>query len=625
MLCNTAIFYDIENLLGLFSSSHNNTSLQLDEVYRRVLETEGVSGVSIQRAYTDWGLAINRNLRNSVLQIGIEPVQIFNTNQNDKVKNAADVSLIIDAVDLLQKRPDIENYVIVSGDGIFAFLAKKLHEYGKRVIGVGFTRNANMIFRNACDYYIALEKGDKALTATTVKSALKGQSAANGNGTSQQAPSNGQAATAAQSAPVPPAAPAAQKPPAPPADAKAPANADANPKAEPVVKVPTRRQGKIPEAFPKTKFTDALVNAEFPVWYKPEQALNNNGSLLAIRNMLNTLFAGTDDNADLEISVLMNYVNYYVPGFSIGQFNFKRFREFMRLVTTASPYCLFQDGTIIRVTRRGMVGNKGKLLEDISGLVVTLSDGSKLKSFYEIPDGTEFTYSLAEQEKPKPAPKKQQRKANGKAKPAAAPASVNAAEQSVEAASDKPAAVPVKQDDKVAPAEDARLEAAMDSVPAAQSAPADDNADKPQESFIIVKDMPKPAPQAAPVEQAAAAPIAPVAPVAEEQAQESDTTSVRKTIKAGFMTLSINEKLPTAECRRLCTQEYCQKTFGVKAPVFREIETKANLQEQRMINGKVRYWKDVFKFNNRMYLVFKEWSAHIHKDRFLKWLKAYEG
>ena len=52
MLCNTAIFYDIENLLGVFTGK-TNTALNLDEIYRRVLETEGVHGVSIQRAYAD--------------------------------------------------------------------------------------------------------------------------------------------------------------------------------------------------------------------------------------------------------------------------------------------------------------------------------------------------------------------------------------------------------------------------------------------------------------------------------------------------------------------------------------------------------------------------------------------
>jgi len=164
MACNTAIFYDIENLMGVFSGK-TNTGLHLDEIYKRVLALDGVTGVSIQRAYADWAIPMHRNLKTSVLQVGIEPIQIFNTNQNDRVKNASDISLIIDAVDLAARQPEIVNFVIASGDGIFAFLSKKLHQHGKRVIGCSFEKIANPIFRNSCDFFIGLEKSDKAIIA----------------------------------------------------------------------------------------------------------------------------------------------------------------------------------------------------------------------------------------------------------------------------------------------------------------------------------------------------------------------------------------------------------------------------------------------------------------------------
>ena len=157
MVCNTAIFYDIENLVGLLGAK-TNSNLHLDEIYKKVLELESVSGISIQRAYADWASPAIRNLRSSVLEIGIEPIQIFTTNHYDKVKNAADVSLIIDAVDLIAKRPDIENFVIASGDGIFAFLSRKLHEHGKRVIGCSFNSITSSVFRNSCDFFIDLEE-----------------------------------------------------------------------------------------------------------------------------------------------------------------------------------------------------------------------------------------------------------------------------------------------------------------------------------------------------------------------------------------------------------------------------------------------------------------------------------
>ena len=128
MVCNTAVFYDIENLVGLHNGK-TNSNLHLDEIFRKVLELENVNGISIQRAYADWAAQAYRNLRCSVLEVGIEPIQVFTTNSYDKVKNAADVSMIIDAVDLIAKRPEIENYVIASGDGIFVFLSRNFPFY----------------------------------------------------------------------------------------------------------------------------------------------------------------------------------------------------------------------------------------------------------------------------------------------------------------------------------------------------------------------------------------------------------------------------------------------------------------------------------------------------------------
>jgi hypothetical protein len=484
MVCNTAVFYDIENLMGLFTGV-NSTTLQLDEIYRRILELDDVSGVSIQKAYADWAIPINRNLRNVVLQIGIEPVQIFNTNQNDKVKNAADVSLIIDAVELLSKRPDITNYVIVSGDGIFAFLSKKLHEYGKRVIGCGFHRNSNVIFRNACDYYISLEKSDKSLTAVSKKSKLTRPSALNK-----------------------------------PETAIAPAEA-----IEPV--------GKIPSRFPKNKFTEALAEANLNIWLAEGNEINS--SLLVLRDLVNALFSReTEETADLEISVFKTYVDYYIPGFKISDYRFKRFNEFLSFLLTGSPYCLYAaESNIIKITRRSSIKNPKTQAEDKKGLVITTADGKKLKSVFDIPDNTSFTYSIL-------PPEKSAKKPTRTRKPRAS-----------KAAAKQPLATP-------------------------QAEPA-----------VITEG------------------------------------SIRKWIKNSFGALSNENKLPPAEVRRMTTPEYTQKIFGIRTPVLREVVTRSNLQEQRTVNGKIKYWKDVYKFNGKSYLVYKEWNVALHRDRFAAWLGKF--
>ena len=357
MLCNTAIFYDIENLLGIFSGKAN-TVLNLDEIYRRVLEMEGVHGVSIQRAYADWALQPNRALQDSVLQVGIEPIQIFNTNQNDRVKNAADVSLIIDAVELLSKRPEVENYVIASGDGIFAFLSKKLHEHGKRVIGCGFDRNANQTFRYSCDYYISLEKTDKALVATT--------------------------STRRKNRKVEAAAPVAEP-------------------VQPQVK-------KVPDKFPKTKYSEMLAQADIEIWRDTNDLA---GSLHTIRKIVEALFTEEVEGlSDLEISVFKTYVVHYIPSFRVTRYNFSRFGEFMQFVLTGSPFCLYTiDESVCKITRRGAVKEGGSILEDVKGLVVTAEDGSRYGSIFSVPEDMAFIYTILSD--PSVPEKKYKRKKTG--------------------------------------------------------------------------------------------------------------------------------------------------------------------------------------------------------------------
>jgi hypothetical protein len=59
-------------------------------------------------------------------------------------------------MELVILRPYIQIFVIVSGDGGFASLAKKLHEYGKTVIGCGYEGKINRFFQSICDHFIIL-------------------------------------------------------------------------------------------------------------------------------------------------------------------------------------------------------------------------------------------------------------------------------------------------------------------------------------------------------------------------------------------------------------------------------------------------------------------------------------
>lgn len=154
MAFNTAIFYDIENLLKGYSfTPETAANLSLREILASIRSAPRVGEVAVQRAYANWSDPRLAILRGEINELGIDPIQVFGFGRDPK-KNAADIQLAIEAVDLAHTRPALEVFIIVSGDGGFASLAKKLHEYGKTVIGCAYRSAASRILQAVCDHFI---------------------------------------------------------------------------------------------------------------------------------------------------------------------------------------------------------------------------------------------------------------------------------------------------------------------------------------------------------------------------------------------------------------------------------------------------------------------------------------
>ena len=113
--------------------------------------------VIVKRAYADWSSAGKQ--RDYVLELGIEAVHHFHAAK--VAKNSSDISLAIDAVDLLYRSP-VDTFVIVSADSDFVTLVSKLRSAGKTVIGAGRRDVVSTTLVRACDRYIYLENPSKA-------------------------------------------------------------------------------------------------------------------------------------------------------------------------------------------------------------------------------------------------------------------------------------------------------------------------------------------------------------------------------------------------------------------------------------------------------------------------------
>lgn len=156
MSFNTAIFYDIENLIGGYGKADMLSNLSLKDIYKEIQKKE-IGKIAIQRAYANWSDPRLNILRGDIIELGIEPIQMFGFGRGPQ-HNASDIQLAIDAIDTVYTRKAIETFVIVSGDGGFSALAKKLHEYGCMVIGCAYRRTTNRIFEAVCDDFVWIDE-----------------------------------------------------------------------------------------------------------------------------------------------------------------------------------------------------------------------------------------------------------------------------------------------------------------------------------------------------------------------------------------------------------------------------------------------------------------------------------
>jgi hypothetical protein len=72
-------------------------------------------------------------------------------------KNAADIKMAVDAIELAFEREYITTFVICTGDSDFTPLVHKLRELNKRVVGIGLRASTSRLLPPACDTFMFYE------------------------------------------------------------------------------------------------------------------------------------------------------------------------------------------------------------------------------------------------------------------------------------------------------------------------------------------------------------------------------------------------------------------------------------------------------------------------------------
>jgi uncharacterized protein (TIGR00288 family) len=161
-----ALFLDYENLA---IGARDLTGGALD--FRPIADALAERGrVVVRRAYADWSYF--EEDRRMLTRHQVELIEMPQRMGMVR-KNAADIKMAVDAVELSFERDYITTFVLGTGDSDFTPLVHKLRELNKRVIGIGVEASTSALLPAACDEFLFYERLEGVEAKKPAKRAAK--------------------------------------------------------------------------------------------------------------------------------------------------------------------------------------------------------------------------------------------------------------------------------------------------------------------------------------------------------------------------------------------------------------------------------------------------------------------
>ena len=107
---------------------------------------------ALRRVYGDWASSRLDKCTSKIRDLGLVAHQ---ETANTKGKNASDIGLVIDAMDILHTGR-FDGFVLVSSDSDFTRLASRIREEGLDVIGIGEKKTPDAL-KNVCNRFVFIE------------------------------------------------------------------------------------------------------------------------------------------------------------------------------------------------------------------------------------------------------------------------------------------------------------------------------------------------------------------------------------------------------------------------------------------------------------------------------------
>ncbi len=139
-----------EDRIALFIDCDNISHRSIEGIINE-LSKYGV--VNIRQAYGNWTKDNLKNWEDKLLEFAIKPIQQFDYSKN---KNATDILMTIDAIDLLHTK-DIDAFAFATSDSDFTPVVMRVQTEGIKVFGFGEKKTPKP-FMAACSQFIFTEK-----------------------------------------------------------------------------------------------------------------------------------------------------------------------------------------------------------------------------------------------------------------------------------------------------------------------------------------------------------------------------------------------------------------------------------------------------------------------------------
>ena len=136
--------------IALLIDADNASHVGIDSVLTALAE---LGQVNIRRAYGNWAKPALSKWNQITHRYGLQAMQQFDLT---KGKNATDMAMTIDAIDLLY-RGRVDGFGIMSSDSDFTPLVTRLRQDGLLVYGFGSAK-APEAFKTACTRYIDVDQ-----------------------------------------------------------------------------------------------------------------------------------------------------------------------------------------------------------------------------------------------------------------------------------------------------------------------------------------------------------------------------------------------------------------------------------------------------------------------------------